>query len=315
MGAGLSASSGLPTFRGSGGLWKNHDAIELATPDAFQNDPSLVWQFYSYRRHAALQAKPNKGHKALAELARKHDNFLTLTQNVDGLSARANHPSDKLLCLHGDLFTLKCTSFSCSYTQERNYDDPLTPALSTEPIPTAPAPIPQEEDEEMLSSSAATNSESFASTAFFGGPTPRFKKKYASTSGTHNHSDNRSSLGTKVIPIEQLPTCPSCRVGLLRPGVVWFGESLPFNVLKKADDFLSASPPVDLILVIGTSGTVYPAAGYTEQVKMRGGKVAVFNIEIDDKSNCDWAFEGDAAGLLPTALEPIIGQLKPPRRY
>ena len=84
LGAGLSASSGLPTFRGAGGLWRSHDAISLATPEAFNADPALVWQFYSYRRHMALQAQPNRAHIALAELARRKEHFITLSQNVDG---------------------------------------------------------------------------------------------------------------------------------------------------------------------------------------------------------------------------------------
>ena len=83
-GAGLSAASGLPTFRGAGGLWRSYDAVSLATPEAFARDPSLVWQFYNYRRHMALQAKPNPAHYALAELARRKKGFLTLSQNVDG---------------------------------------------------------------------------------------------------------------------------------------------------------------------------------------------------------------------------------------
>lgn len=84
LGAGLSASSGLPTFRGAGGIWRNHDAVDLATPEAFDEDPALVWQFYSYRRHMALNAKPNKAHWALAELAKRNKHFITLSQNVDG---------------------------------------------------------------------------------------------------------------------------------------------------------------------------------------------------------------------------------------
>lgn len=85
LGAGLSASSGLPTFRGAGGIWRTHDATELATPEAFAEDPGLVWQFYNYRRHMALKAKPNPAHYALAELARKKEGFVTLSQNVDGM--------------------------------------------------------------------------------------------------------------------------------------------------------------------------------------------------------------------------------------
>ena len=84
LGAGLSASSGLPTFRGAGGMWRNYQSTDLATPEAFCEDPGLVWQFYSYRKHMALQAQPNPAHYALAELARKKPNFVTLSQNVDG---------------------------------------------------------------------------------------------------------------------------------------------------------------------------------------------------------------------------------------
>lgn len=83
-GAGLSVASGLPTFRGTGGLWRNHEPTSLATPDAFRKDPALVWLFYAWRRHMALKAQPNAGHAALAQLAKKKDNFLCLTQNVDG---------------------------------------------------------------------------------------------------------------------------------------------------------------------------------------------------------------------------------------
>ena len=86
LGAGTSAASGLPTFRGTGGLWRQYDATALATPEAFENDPGLVWQFYSHRRHMALRAQPNRAHHALAELARRNKDFVTLSQNADGTS-------------------------------------------------------------------------------------------------------------------------------------------------------------------------------------------------------------------------------------
>lgn len=86
-GAGLSAASGLPTFRGAGGLWRNHEPTSLATLDAFRKDPALVWLFYAWRRHMVLKAHPNPGHVALAQLAKRKDNFLCLTQNVDGHNA------------------------------------------------------------------------------------------------------------------------------------------------------------------------------------------------------------------------------------
>lgn len=98
-GAGLSASSGIPTFRGPGGLWRNHDPLSLATPQAFQNDPSKVWQFYHYRRELCLKAQPNRAHRALNWLGSQSgseevfknakERFRLITQNVDGLSVRA----------------------------------------------------------------------------------------------------------------------------------------------------------------------------------------------------------------------------------
>lgn len=129
-GAGLSAASGLPTFRGAGGLWRNHKSTSLATPAAFEANPSLVWLFYAWRRHMALNAKPNKAHYALAELAAYKANFLCLTQNVDGLSPRAGHPASALRCLHGNLLDVKCSNESCDYLEPNNLKDPLCPALA-----------------------------------------------------------------------------------------------------------------------------------------------------------------------------------------
>ncbi|KAI5467698.1 DHS-like NAD/FAD-binding domain-containing protein [Mariannaea sp. PMI_226] len=129
-GAGLSASSGLPTFRGAGGLWRNYEATSLATMNAFRTDPGLVWLFYGYRRHMCLRADPNPGHYALAALARENKDFLCLTQNVDNLSQRADHPTEQIRTLHGSLFNIKCSNAKCDWVQHGNYDDPFCPALA-----------------------------------------------------------------------------------------------------------------------------------------------------------------------------------------
>jgi len=106
-GAGVSAESGLATFRGPGGLWEGRDPMELATPQAFASEPETVWRFYSWRREQALKAEPNPAHRALAALERTSGDFLLVTQNVDGLHERAG--SRRMLRLHGTLWTLRCT--------------------------------------------------------------------------------------------------------------------------------------------------------------------------------------------------------------
>ncbi len=106
-GAGVSAESGIPTFRGAGGLWNNHRFEQLASPEGFRADPDLVWRFYSDRRQMAREAKPNPGHVALADLERRlGDRFLLVTQNVDGLHRAAGN--ERLVELHGNLFTSRC---------------------------------------------------------------------------------------------------------------------------------------------------------------------------------------------------------------
>ncbi|KAK6361507.1 hypothetical protein TWF730_005230 [Orbilia blumenaviensis] len=226
-GAGLSASSGLATFRGAGGLWRTHDAMSLATPQAFVKDPSLVWQFYSARRQAAFSAKPNAAHLALAALSVKNKDFITVTQNVDGLSPRAGHPPEQLYPVHGALSTVKCTSVFCSYTEYNNFKMALTPALG-------PTRAPADADTQPAN-----------------------------------------------IPLNELPFCPKCKIGMMRPGVVWFNETLPNDLLEGIDEWIDQGP-IDLCLVIGTTGKVWPAAGYIEICKEKGARVAVINMEIND---------------------------------
>ncbi|KAI0392963.1 histidine phosphatase superfamily [Xylariaceae sp. FL0594] len=130
-GAGLSAASGLPTFRGDGGLWRNYEPTTLATPEAFEDDPALVWLFYAWRKHRAMKAKPNMGHYALAQLAsRKEEGFLCLSQNVDGLHHRAGHPPSQLRLLHGSILDVKCFDEKCGYIEHNNLSDPPCPALA-----------------------------------------------------------------------------------------------------------------------------------------------------------------------------------------
>jgi NAD-dependent protein deacetylase/lipoamidase len=105
-GAGISAESGIPTFRGPGGLWKNFRAEDLATPEAFARDPKLSWEWYDWRRAIISTAEPNAGHLALAALERKAARFTLITQNVDGLHDRAG--SVNILKVHGDIWTLRC---------------------------------------------------------------------------------------------------------------------------------------------------------------------------------------------------------------
>ncbi|KAF2097729.1 NAD-dependent deacetylase sirtuin-5 [Rhizodiscina lignyota] len=292
LGAGLSASSGLPTFRGAGGLWRQHDATQLATPEAFEADPGLVWQFYSYRRHMALNVNPNPAHFALAELARKRDGFLTISQNVDGLSQRANHPRDKLHLLHGSLYDVRCTSFYCRHVETNNFTDPIVPALA----------IPTEDDAVATSAFQAREREHQqhgASTSINGGP--------------RELDISDIDVALPDLPVDALPHCPKCHNGLLRPGVVWFGEMLPGATLDTINDWIEAGP-IDLCMVIGTSSKVYPAAGYAMEARVKGARVAVINIDKGDEPGGglmqgDWFFQGDAAVVVPEILKSVIGEI------
>ncbi|KAF7294719.1 NAD-dependent protein deacylase [Mycena indigotica] len=264
-GAGLSAASGIPTFRGAGGMWRKYKATKLATPEAFHKNPSLVWQFYHYRREKARQATPNEAHNALAKFCipsirsktTPDSTFAIITQNVDGLSVRAmnqvwkehqesNKEADAaqngpLLEMHGRLFDVQCTSEFCGHME---YDEasPICPAL--------------------------------------GGTEELFEKGAVDAE----------------IPKSNLPRCKKCNA-LARPGVVWFGEQ-PVG-LDRNDELVEAA---DLCLVIGTSSTVYPAAMYAGLVQEHG-KVAVFNLERSSGDKyADFLFLGPCDQTLPEAL-------------
>jgi NAD-dependent deacetylase sirtuin 5 len=291
-GAGLSASSGLPTFRGAGGLWRTHDSISLATPGAFAADPGLVWQFYGYRRHMALHVQPNPAHYALAELARKMPGFQCLTQNVDGLSQRAEHPRAQLQLLHGTLFDLLCADKrGCGYGRV-DFTDPVTPALA---VPTSGLDLTSNEARQDVSEQLQAKQ----------------------TGQSLDISDIKVPLPS--LTRKDLPQCPKCNKNLLRPGVVWFGEQLSMSVLDTIEDYLDEEEKIDLILVIGTSAKVYPAAGYVEAAREHGARVAVINMDENDVpaggwSEGDWFFQGDAAEIIPALLRPVIGEVVVPER-
>jgi NAD-dependent deacetylase len=116
-GAGISAESGIPTFRGAGGLWKEHKAEDLATPEAFARDPKLVWEWYNWRREIVKKAQPNAAHKALVRLEIAKPRFTLITQNVDGLHDVAG--SGKILKLHGDLWRMRCTACGANWPDRR----------------------------------------------------------------------------------------------------------------------------------------------------------------------------------------------------
>lgn len=123
-GAGISQESGIPTFRGPGGLWRNFRAEDLATPQAFHRDPQLVWEWYDWRRGLIGQAKPNPGHQALVALEVEVPNFTLITQNVDGLHRRAG--SRRVLEIHGSIWEVRC--LACGNIEEdRRMPIPILP--------------------------------------------------------------------------------------------------------------------------------------------------------------------------------------------
>lgn len=186
-GAGMSAESGIPTFRDAlTGLWARFDPQHLATPEAFHEDPALVWGWYRWRAALVLRARPNAGHLGLAELEEAGHDVTVVTQNVDDLHERAG--STRVLHLHGSLFASRCIKCGA--------------APAAEPLRENVDAVPAE--------------------------------------------------GSREAP----PACTACG-GRLRPGVVWFGEGLPESAWLQAQDAVAAC---DLLLVIGTSNLVYPAA-------------------------------------------------------
>lgn len=229
-GAGMSAESGVPTFRDAQtGLWEEFDPTQLATLAAFEMDPPFVWAWYAWRMKLVRGVDPNPGHTALAELAGLREMTIS-TQNVDDLHERAG--SSVAAHLHGSLFEPRCSECETPYIGEVE--------LPTEPV-------------------------------------------------------------ERLDP----PTCPECE-GEVRPGVVWFGELLPQDAVEATEAAVDALEPGDVVLVIGTSGLVYPAAGYPAMARAEGATVIEINpIESEISDMCHHHVRGPAAEVLPALVAAI----------
>jgi len=242
----VSAESGVPTFRGSGGLWRTYNAQELASYYTFTQDPALVWEFYHYRRVVLATKLPNAAHIAIASaqsfLRGLGREMTVMTQNVDELHHKAG--TEDVLSLHGSLWKTKC--LKCRDVKA-NYDNPICEALRGK-----------------------------------GAPDP-------STPASH-------------IRERDLPRCEECG-GLLRPGVVLFGETLDEKVLRACYEAIDAC---DLVVIAGTSSVVHPAAMLAPRAAARGVPVAEFNLEqTPSTEGFGFHFEGPCGETLPLALSPF----------
>jgi NAD-dependent deacetylase len=209
-GAGVSAESGIPTFRSNGGYWRTHRFEDLATPQGFARDPKFVWEWYEERRRGIAAARPNAGHEALVELERRVPRFTLITQNVDGLHDLAG--SKNIVKLHGDIWTLRC--LKCG------------------------------------------------------------------------------SEKVERAVLNELPPYCVCG-GMLRPGVVWFGEMLPEGAMERAAD---AVRKADVLIVAGTSAQVYPAAGL---IPMGRTVIEINPDRIDFSDEVTFSLQGTSAEMLP----------------
>jgi NAD-dependent deacetylase len=229
-GAGMSAESGIATFRDAQtGLWGKYDPHVMASPKGYLADKALVWGWYEWRRIQVLQAKPNAGHFAIADLANHVERLTLITQNVDDLHERAG--SRSVVHLHGSLHQPRC--FCCS-----------SPYTFSDYIPDEPVDVCRKEP----------------------------------------------------------PVCTQCN-GSIRPGVVWFGESINDTDWEYAEQ---AAMKCDLIFSIGASLLVWPAAQLAERAILHGAKLIQINPDstaLDSKAIVN--FRGKAGEVLPAMLHAL----------
>jgi NAD-dependent deacetylase len=225
-GAGISAESGVPTFRDDGtGLWAQYDPYEISSTDGWQKHPERVWAWYLWRHHLVKEVAPNDGHRAVAAW-QDYAEVTVITQNVDDLHERAG--SKTVHHLHGSLAEFWCDTCGSRYHG---------------PLPDMAEPV-----------------------------------------------------------LEKMP--PSCECGgLIRPGIVWFGEQLPDEPWQAAVEAVACA---DIVVVVGTSGVVYPAAGLPEVALARGAVVIEVNPEPTPLSEAATAYIRQPAGAaLPTLLQRL----------
>lgn len=228
-GAGVSAESGVPTFRGAGGLWRERSAASLATPEAFRENPRLVWEFYAHRRETLAPLAPNPGHYAIASMEERFARFTLITQNIDNLHRVAG--TREIVELHGSIWRVRCANPSCGRAARswENRDVPL------DPLP---------------------------------------------------------------------PRCEACG-GLLRPDVVWFGETLDPARLRRA---MAAVDDCDYLIAAGTSAVVQPAAS----MPMAAARGGAFTLEVNPEPTeisprVSEAVEAPSGAALPRLLEAAFG--------
>lgn len=221
-GAGLSAESGLATFRDKGGIWARYDYREVATPQGFERNPKLVHEFYNMRRREHAKVKPNAAHVALARLEREHEGKVTIvTQNIDALHEAAG--SRNLIHMHGELLRALC-----------------------------------------------------------------------------NHCGSTHAWTEDLDIYTQCPRCGSDQG--MRPDVVWFGE-MPYRM----DEISRLLMGCDLFISIGTSGNVYPAAGFGGQASMAGARTVELNLEPSEVASVfDEAVHGRATEIVPAYVELLL---------
>jgi NAD-dependent deacetylase len=220
-GAGISAESGLGTFRDAGGLWDRYDLDDVATPEGYARDPALVHAFYNARRANCRGAVPNAAHRALARLEAEWPGRVVLvTQNIDDLHERAGHRS--VIHMHGDLSRALCTA--CRHGWD------AAPEMSPE------------------------------------------------------------------------TACPSCGRRAARPDVVWFGE-VPYRM----DEIAGHLERADLFVAIGTSGTVYPAAGFVQEAAAAGARTLELTLDRSEVASLfDESRLGPATELVPAWVDEVL---------